>query len=572
MAKYTSNDIQYLAQCIKDAKTLDAKPFAFLLGAGMSYSAGIPLARDLVKKINDEPHFAVHLRGLSDPEKSSYQICMAKLTKEVRRRLLNPYLQNAKVNWASIAVAALMKDDFIARVLTFNFDSVLARACGISGHYPATYDFSVNPPAKFGFMREGAIIHLHGQGAGLVMLNSEQETRDHAEKLQPLFSNTLENHDLVVVGYSGEADHAFDKLSGNFDGSNRLFWIGHTEHPPPHVDQLMNKYPDAASYWGGADADLFLIELVQQFECWPPVLFIEPEQHLLDEIEPVIDYPSSLAGEDILKSLRVNLESQLAKKRASPVDFQILLLESKYDDIIKRAAEANELDEKRAVAWAYVMKGNALSELAKVKQDEALFRDSFGNYAAAIRIKPDMDEAFNNWGAALSFLARIKQDEALFRESISKYADAVRIDSAHHEAFNGWGNALLGLAEIKQDEALFRDSFDKYAEAVRITPDMHEAFDNWAIALMNLWHVTHEGGLLDEALAKATRAQDLSGIPDYNIACAYALKEREEDCRRQLALCRDAKSLPGREHLLGDRDLAAYRDKDWFKEFVDSLD
>ena len=165
MAKYTSNDIQYLAQCIKDAKTLEAKPFAltleakpfaFLLGAGMSYSAGIPLARDLVKKINDEPHFAMHLHGLSDLEKSSYQKCMAKLTKEVRRRLLTPYLRDAKVNWASIAVAALMKNKFIARVLTFNFDSVLARACGISGHYPATYDFSVNPPANFGFLQEGA--------------------------------------------------------------------------------------------------------------------------------------------------------------------------------------------------------------------------------------------------------------------------------------------------------------------------------------------------------------------------------------------------------------------------------
>ena len=129
MAKYTKDDVQYLAQCIKGAKSPGAKPFAFLLGAGMSLSAGIPLARDLVKKINAEPEFSMHLRGLSDAEKSSYQKCMAKLSKEDRRRLLDPSLRHARVNWASLSVAALMKHEFVSRVLTFNFDSVLARAC-----------------------------------------------------------------------------------------------------------------------------------------------------------------------------------------------------------------------------------------------------------------------------------------------------------------------------------------------------------------------------------------------------------------------------------------------------------
>ncbi len=192
MSKYTAKDIEYLANCLLGSKIAPAKPYAALIGAGVSKSAGIPTAPELVAEINKEAAFSVHLHGLSVADCENYGLCMAALTLEDRRRLLDPKLDGAKVNWASLALAALMKENLLRRVLSFDFDNVLLRACGICAHYPAVYDFSMNPPSEFSYLKPGAITHLHGQGSRLVMLNPKKETEDHAEKLEAIFRDTLE--------------------------------------------------------------------------------------------------------------------------------------------------------------------------------------------------------------------------------------------------------------------------------------------------------------------------------------------------------------------------------------------
>jgi DNA-binding MarR family transcriptional regulator len=73
--------------------------------------------------------------------------------------------------------------------------------------------------------------------------------------------------------------------------------------------------------------------------------------------------------------------------------------------------------------------------------------------------------AYNNWGTALLQLAELKGDEELFRESFGKYSLAVKYKKNMHEAYCNWGTALSDLAELKGDEELFRESFEKYGKA-----------------------------------------------------------------------------------------------------------
>ena len=94
---------------------------------------------------------------------------------------------------------------------------------------------------------------------------------------------------------------------------------------------------------------------------------------------------------------------------------------------------------------------------------------------------------------------------------------------------------------------------------------MHEALSNWSAAITGLWHITHDSKLLPQALDLAQRAEAIKGKPSYNLACALALKGEEAECESQLRRCKDAGTLPGSEHLKADVDLAAYRDRDWFK-------
>jgi tetratricopeptide (TPR) repeat protein len=124
---------------------------------------------------------------------------------------------------------------------------------------------------------------------------------------------------------------------------------------------------------------------------------------------------------------------------------------------------------------AYNNWGIALSELAKMKGDEALFRESLGKFAEAVRIKPDDHAAYYNWGKVLRLCTEIvkgkTEREALFRESFIKYEKAVRIKPDKYKAYYNWGIALSELAKIKGDEALYRKAFTKYEKVVDIKPD-----------------------------------------------------------------------------------------------------
>ena len=181
------------------------------------------------------------------------------------------------------------------------------------------------------------------------------------------------------------------------------------------------------------------------------------------------------------------------------------------EEAIKCFAEVTRLnpdDDSAFYNW-----GNAIYDLAKIKQDESLFRESFEKYAEATRLNPKNDSAFYNWGIAIYDLAKIKQDESLFRESFEKYAEATRLNPDYADAFINWGLAISNLAKIKQDESLFRESFEKYAEATRLNPNYALAFSNWGVAIYDLAEIKQDESLFLESFEKYAEATRLN--PNY---------------------------------------------------------
>jgi tetratricopeptide (TPR) repeat protein len=469
----------------------DAKPFAVLMGAGTSKSAGIPLARELVAEINAKPEFKRHLdhKNLSEKECEDYGLCMGALIPSIRHRLLDPYLKpkEPKVNWSNLGIAALLKSEHIKRVLTFNFDDVLQRAGGMLGLYPPIYDYSINPPEDVGHLANKAVIHLHGQGAGLVMLNSKHQTTAHAKKLRPLLRDTLANYHLIVVGYSGEADQCFDELNDIYAGTNHLFWLSYDEDIKSHLAAFEGKGSGSFNLIGGVDSDRFMIELGQELASWPPKILQSPEEHLLEELKPVIPYPKDIPGDDLLAKMRTDLVRRAKERRDVASRFGKLLLQGRYEELVQQKDKAVSDDDKKAVAWAHTMQGNALSDLAKQENSKELYEQSFA----------------------------------------------------------------------------------KYAEAIRIKPDMHEALYNWGSALLSLYGITNDTALLEKAEELTRKAEQFSGRATYNFACVLARREQEEECRQQLLRCKADGTLPSKDHLLADDDLAAYRDREWFRKMLE---
>jgi hypothetical protein len=180
----------------------------------------------------------------------------------------------------------MIKAGFVTRVMTFNFDSDLARACGLSGFYPATYDFAAAASPVTNYLATPAIVHLHGQGSALRLLNADAETESYASNLKPLIEQSFAEAAFLVVGYSGQSDAVFPVIENAFTGVDRLIWAGFQEDSATQIEKLIGKGGNTAEYLGGADADLFLIDLGRALKCFPPPMFEDPYGHLLKELEP----------------------------------------------------------------------------------------------------------------------------------------------------------------------------------------------------------------------------------------------------------------------------------------------
>jgi len=125
---------------------------------------------------------------------------MAALEMGVRRDLIGRYVDQAKINWAHIALAQLIDGGHVDRVLTTNFDPLVSRACALINVFPAVYDFAASHVFKPDQVSKQAIFHLHGQRDGFVLLNTAAEVRKHHKHIKPVFEDAHSGRVWIVVG------------------------------------------------------------------------------------------------------------------------------------------------------------------------------------------------------------------------------------------------------------------------------------------------------------------------------------------------------------------------------------
>jgi len=151
---------------------------------------------------------------------------MAELSVAERHDLISKYINKAKLNWAHLAIAQLLKEGYVDRVLTVNFDPLVMRACALVGVFPAVYDFAASQHFKPDFIARQSVFYLHGQHTGFVVLNTESEVERLSQHLGPVFSDSVQGRVWIVAGYSGENDPVFDHLVK----IDHHFLLKHTEN------------------------------------------------------------------------------------------------------------------------------------------------------------------------------------------------------------------------------------------------------------------------------------------------------------------------------------------------------
>jgi tetratricopeptide (TPR) repeat protein len=486
-------EVADVAETLRNARGRDK--CALLIGAGCSVTAGIPTAPGIAAEAQ-----SLCPRACSRTADKDYPHVMAALSPDERRSIIGKYVDNANVNWAHVCIAQLMNEGYVDRILTTNFDPLVIWASALVGRSPAVYDLAGSSTFDPERIASPAVLHLHGQRSGFVMLNTPEQVREHACHVKPAIVEAGTKRTWLVVGYSGSNDAVFGNLAQLGEFNSRLYWVTYrNEEPPRHVKEQLLDVRQFAFWVGGFDADEFFVTLLRELDCFPPRFIGRPFTHLREQIGNVAPYaPTKDSSPDFTGPALVRIDRAIAKyenttEATEDREAQELLLAGRLEDLAKMAAGARvPAGVAEAGAWGYVLTGSRWSAEATTKTNteaDDLYKAAYEEFARALAIKPDMYEALNNWGSALSEQAETKtgkKADGLFKAAYEKYARALAIKPDKHEALYNWGTAQLEQAKAKtgeEAEGLRKAAYEKYAQVLAIKPDKHEALYNWGNAL-----------------------------------------------------------------------------------------
>ncbi len=562
---YDTADIKIIAEQLRWAKDKGYST-AMLLGAGMSVSAGIPAAKGMIEEIKRQfPKLCATCK------KQTYPAHMSLLAPAQRRKLIGSFIDKARINLAHLYIGALVKERYVDRILTTNFDPLAVRSLALSNIYPAVYDFAASQSFIPGEAAQLSVYYLHGQRDGFVLLNTEDEINRHSEKLKNVFQDVNRGRCWIVIGYSGENDPVFERLAEVDVFQHKLFWVGYKEkEPADHVfERILNPQDKFGYYVKGYDADKFFLELAKELGLPEPQIISRPFTHLKEAISTIAEYPIDDKFADPTRETKRWIDAaikgfekgrgfqyiEIAKRKKIQADEIIrkardIWVHSRFkqiDDIFEDVVSSEISEAIKYLAYALYNWGTDLYDLAKMKKGneaEKLFKESFDKYGRALKIKPDLHVALNNWGLASYQLAEMKKGkeaEKLLKQSFEKYGRALKIKADDHEVLYNWGLALYELAKRKKGkeaEKLLKQSFDKYGRALKIKPDLHVALNNWGAASYQLAEMKkgkEAEKLLKQSFEKYGRALKIK--PDYHEALN----------NWGLALCELAKTKKGKE-------------------------
>ena len=560
-----------------------------LIGAGCSKTAGIPLAADIVRDIK-ALFPRVYERALTRAQKRtestmfpSYGDCMAELDPGPQRDLIRSYIDKARLNWAHVGIGSLVANGYVDRLLTTNFDPLIAQGCAVFNEFPAVYDLTMSATLRFEDLPDKAVFHLHGQRNGFSLLNDPHELLQHRDVVEPLFRHAREGRSWIVVGYSGENDPLFELIQQNKRYDYALYWIGREKEAPAHVQKFMG---DAAitrcHYLQFAGADEFFVQLSHELGHFPPPFMNDPLGHMAGLLDRFTDFPTTatVSGVDFLKEAKHRIQS-FQTQIDSPDTGVDLLKEAKHliksyqsqidDPATTKSSEqavvealAAEGPGRASKLWAEAIltsaapspdiaslvaltEGNRLFEAASVVPADStqLLLDAAALYERAAKAKPDMHEALNNWGNALTQLARRSEGDAaraLLQQASDKYAAALKIKPDKHTALHNWANALNELAQLSEGDtarALWQEAIEKYDATLALKPDMHETLIGWGDALDELAQCGEAADARAHALQAFNKYDAALKIkPDSYEALnnwGYALSRLAERCDRDEA-------------------------------------
>jgi NAD-dependent SIR2 family protein deacetylase len=554
---------------MQSAKKLGKKT-TLLLGAGCSVTAGIPLPQKIVQQVQERfgPEYR-RARAACQDDALLYHACMGFLDPGQRHELLHDCIEQAQINTAHLAIACLIEQGWVDRVLTVNFDNLTLRACALRSVFPAIFDLAIPGSADSGVPGhlagfEGkAIVHLHGQHTHLALLNTEEACARQAKQVAPVFETAYQGP-LIVCGYSGAGDPLFSHhLAQKASFYHSLYWVTGTEGSLESAVAARLSRPHQYAYRiDGFDADGFFEEIARTLGCFPPVSVVLP-----------------IPERAVPSQIRTEAETEaVVSERLAPVAFSA---EPELIAPVAFSAETEALDEEAAVVAAL--------RAYRLQQNRAATREEryetmwhiVAHYEKAIEAQPDYPAVLNNLGLVFAETAQdLYGDDrhAAQCEAIARYKEALHLKPDYPGALYNLGVVFAEMADDLQGEkrhAAQREAIARYEEALRWKAHYPEALNNKGAVFARM-ATDLSGQERDHAFARARESflqAEEAGYKKafYNLACLEALRGDEHQCRECLSKSQESGTLPSRERIENDADLESVRTHTWFQEFVAHL-
>ena len=345
--------LKHLAASLKDAK--EDGGAILLVGAGISVSAGIPPAQKLMKiAIENFPNYFTeeeqHL-AQEDLSQLQYNVIMTKLSNVKRKELFKWFIEGnkekgikkAKLNFAHIAIAELLKQGYFSRILTVNFDPLLIHACYMVGMYPfpAIYDLGAMGKVNAELLHDPSIVYLNGQHVGFVQRNTTDQLEAHKETLSQIVRSTGCNKTWVVAGYSGENDPLMDALNELRPYNNWLYWLEYNEQVLQKESHQFLENDEECKTIYSCDADETFMEIAENLKC--SLDFIERPHTELELYTTEIDFSTSkLKGQQLLSKVQsyiAVLESDLFRDQLDSIELITEIITSHFESSDKESTD-----------------------------------------------------------------------------------------------------------------------------------------------------------------------------------------------------------------------------------------
>lgn len=214
--------------------------YCVLLGSGVSRAAEIPtgweITLDLVRRVaalegvTDEPDWAAWFRRAHQSE-PGYSDLLDQLaaTPDERRAILHSYIEptpeeleaGKKVpTKAHRAIARLVQAGYVRVILTTNFDRLMESALRDLGIEPTVIASEDALKGAVPFIHSRCyVVKMHGDYLDTRILNTEVELSKYTKAMNTLLDRIIDEHGLIVSGWSGDWDPALSSDHARADAA-----------------------------------------------------------------------------------------------------------------------------------------------------------------------------------------------------------------------------------------------------------------------------------------------------------------------------------------------------------------